>query len=224
MLGHAMSDGELAAATQAFAAAAVRAKTPGFDAVYVHAAHGYLLSQFLSPYFNRRTDRDGGELERRARLVLEVIAVVRTAVGVQYLVLVKLNAEDFLPDGPSVDDMLRVPIMLEEAGVDAIELSGGTGLPEGLSFSRVGRPAAGEPEAYYRAAARRFKQAVGIPLMLVGGIRSFETAERLVAEGAGGRRCAGPLRLLQRVLRDRRRRQGHLLRRQGPQGAARPRV
>jgi 2,4-dienoyl-CoA reductase-like NADH-dependent reductase (Old Yellow Enzyme family) len=183
-VGRAMIDEELAAVTRAFAAAAARARTAGCDAVQVHAAHGYLLNQFLSPHFNRRTDGYGGEIERRARLLLEVISAVRAAVGAKYPVLVKLNAEDFLPGGFSVDDMLRVAGMLESAGIDAIELSGGTGLPEGLSFSRVGRPASGEPEAYCETAARRYKQSVGVPLMLVGGIRTLETAERLVAEGA----------------------------------------
>jgi 2,4-dienoyl-CoA reductase-like NADH-dependent reductase (Old Yellow Enzyme family) len=182
-IGRAMTGSELAAVTQAFAAAASRARSAGFDAVQVHAAHGYLLSQFLSPYFNRRTDGYGGEVEQRATLLLEVIAEVRAAVGDDYPVLVKMNAEDFLPGGLSVDDMVVAAVLLEAAGVDAIELSGGTGLREGLSCSRVGQPAAGEPEAYYEAAARRFKEMVGVPLMLVGGIRTFETAERLVAEG-----------------------------------------
>jgi 2,4-dienoyl-CoA reductase-like NADH-dependent reductase (Old Yellow Enzyme family) len=183
-VGRAMTRDELMAVSQAFAAAAVRAQAADFDAVQVHAAHGYLLSQFLSPFFNRRTDGYGGELGRRARLLVEVIAAVRGAVGLDYPVLVKLNAEDFLPGGSSVDDMLRVAVLLEAAGIDAIELSGGTGLEAGLSFSRVGRPAPGEPEAYYEVAARRYERTIGMPLMLVGGIRTFETATRLVAQGA----------------------------------------
>jgi 2,4-dienoyl-CoA reductase-like NADH-dependent reductase (Old Yellow Enzyme family) len=183
-VGRAMEHDDLTAVTQAFAAAARRAKEAGFDAVQIHAAHGYLLSQFLSPYFNRRTDAYGGDVDRRARLLLEVAAAVRAEVGADYPVLVKMNAADFLPGGLSEDDMLRVAGMLEAEGIDAVELSGGTGLEQGLSFSRVGRPAAGEPEAYYEAAAKRFKREVGLPLMLCGGIRTLETAERLMAEGA----------------------------------------
>ena len=183
-VGRAMEHDELTAVTQAFAAAARRAKAAAFDAVQIHAAHGYLLSQFLSPYFNRRTDAYGGDVSHRARLLLEVAAAVRAEVGDDYPVLVKMNAADFLPGGLSVEDMLRVAGMLEAGGVDAVELSGGTGLEQGLSFSRVGRPAPGEPEAYYEAAARRFKSEIGLPLILCGGIRTFETAERLVAEGA----------------------------------------
>jgi 2,4-dienoyl-CoA reductase-like NADH-dependent reductase (Old Yellow Enzyme family) len=182
--GRAMERDELAAVTAAFASAARRARAAGFDAVQIHAAHGYLLSQFLSPYFNRRTDAYGGDVTHRARLLLEVVEAVRGEVGEGYPVLVKMNAADFLPGGLSGDDMLRVAAMLEDRGIDCIELSGGTGLVQGLSFSRVGRPALGEPEAYYEAAARRFKREVGLPLMLCGGIRAFETAERLVAEGA----------------------------------------
>jgi 2,4-dienoyl-CoA reductase-like NADH-dependent reductase (Old Yellow Enzyme family) len=179
-----MARDELSAVTGAFASAARCAKVAGFDAGQIHAAHGYLLSQFLSPYFNRRTDAYGGDVTRRARLLLEVAAAVRAEVGGDYPVLVKMNAADFLPGGLSEDDMLRVAGMLEAEGIDAVELSGGTGLEQGLSFSRVGRPAPGEPEAYYEAAAQRFKRAVGLPLMLCGGIRTFATAERLVAEGA----------------------------------------
>ncbi len=182
-VGRAMTAEELAAVAQAFVAAAARTKTAGFDAVQVHAAHGYLLSQFLSPCFNCRTDGYGCELEQRARLLLQEVVSVRGVVGARYPVLVKLNADDFLPGGFSIDDMLHVSGMLETPGVDAIELSGGTGIDTGLSFSRVGRPAQGEPEAYYEVAARRYKQKIGEPLMLVGGICTFETAERLVAEG-----------------------------------------
>jgi len=180
--GRAMEHEELSAVTRAFAAAARRAKEAAFDSVQIHAAHGYLLSQFLSPYFNRRTDAYGGDTAHRARLLLEVVAAVRGEVGDDYPVLVKMNAADFLPGGLSVDDMLRVAGMLEAEGIDAVELSGGTGLEQGVSFSRVGRPAPGEPEAYYEAAAERFKSETGLPLMLCGGIRTFETAERLVGE------------------------------------------
>ena len=183
-IGRAMEHDELTAVTRAFACAARRAKDAACDAVQIHAAHGYLLSQFLSPYFNRRTDAYGGDVSHRARLLLEVVAAVRGEVGDAYPVLVKMNAADFLPGGLSVDDMLRVAGMLEAEGIDAVELSGGTSLEQGLSFSRVGRPAPGEPEAYYEVAARRFKSEIGLPLMLCGGIRTLETAERLVAQGA----------------------------------------
>jgi 2,4-dienoyl-CoA reductase-like NADH-dependent reductase (Old Yellow Enzyme family) len=182
-VGRAMAVDEILAVRRAFAEAASMARSAAFDAVQVHAAHGYLLSEFLSPYFNRRTDSYGGGIEGRAALLLEVVADVRAAVGDDYPVLVKINAEDFLPGGLTVEDMVAVVVMLEAAGLDAVELSGGTDLPEGVSCSRVGRSAPGEPEAYYEEAARRCKAASTMPLMLVGGIRTFATAERLVANG-----------------------------------------
>ena len=109
-----------------FRRSAARAKKAGFDGVKIHAAHGFLLSQFLSPFFNHREDAYGGSLENRARLLLEVVHSVREAVGDWVPVLVKINAEDFLPGGFSTDEMLQVAELLERAGVDAIELSGGT--------------------------------------------------------------------------------------------------
>ena len=105
-----------------------RAVQAGFDAVQVHAAHGYLLSEFLSPYFNERTDAYGGSLENRARLPLQVIQAVRETVGDDYPVLVSLNSEDLLDGGLSVEEMVQVAALLQGAGVDAIELSGGTTL------------------------------------------------------------------------------------------------
>ncbi len=184
LVGHEMDERDLAAVVEAFAAAARRARAGGFDAVQVHAAHGGLLSQFLSPFFNRREDAYGRSVAGRTRLLLEVVSAVREAVGSPYPVLVKLNACDFLPGGLSETDMLQVVNLLDASGcVSAIELSGGTGLGVGLSFSRQVAPGPGETEAYYEGAARRAKQESDIPLILVGGIRTYGTAERLVAEG-----------------------------------------
>ena len=101
---------------------------PGYDAVQIHAAHGYLLSEFLSPFFNRRTDEYGGDAPGRARLAVEVVAAVREAVGPDFPLLIKLNAADFLPGGATVDDLLVTAALVHEAGVDAIEVSGGTSL------------------------------------------------------------------------------------------------
>ena len=178
-----MTSEDIDAVTQAFAAAAVRARTAGFDAVQIHAAHGYLLSQFLSPFFNKRNDEYGGSIENRARLAVEVLKAVRSAVGADFPLLIKLNAEDFLPGGLTLEDMIRTAVMLEGDGIDAIELSGGTFLSGKHGPSRQGKPGPGEPEAYYEAAARLYKEKVRVPLVLVGGIRTFETAERLVTEG-----------------------------------------
>ena len=183
LAGREMTADDLRAVTRAFARAAGRARVAGFDAVQIHAAHGYLLSQFLSPYFNKREDGYGGGVENRARLAVEIAAAVREAVGPNLPVLIKLNSEDFLPGGLTVEDMLEAAAMLAEAGIDAVEMSGGTSLSGDKRPTRPGSPAPYETEAYYEAAARRFKGKVRVPLMLVGGIRTFGTAERLVAEG-----------------------------------------
>jgi 2,4-dienoyl-CoA reductase-like NADH-dependent reductase (Old Yellow Enzyme family) len=182
-VGREMTPEDLEAVTQAFAGAARRAQVAGFDAVQIHAAHGYLLSQFLSPFFNRREDGYGGDARKRARLAVEVLRAVQTAVGPDFPVFIKLNSEDFIAGGLTVDDMLQTAAMLAEAGIDAIELSGGTYLSGDKKSMRQGNPAPGEPEAYYEAAARRYKEEIGAPLMLVGGIRTFETAEGLVEQG-----------------------------------------
>ena len=160
----------------AFAHGAVRARTAGFDGVQLHAAHGYLLSQFLSPYYNHRKDDYGGSIENRARILSEVVDAVRREVGRDFPVLVKLNSEDFIDRGMTRDEMLRVADMLEDSGVDAIELSGGTGESGDLVPVRKGGG-----EIYYREAAREYKEKINIPLLLVGGIRSYDEAEELVS-------------------------------------------
>ena len=191
--GRAMTREDMAAVCLDFARATARAKTAGFDAVQIHAAHGFLLSEFLSPFFNQRTDDYAGSRESRARLVLEVLKAVRNAVGPDFPVLIKMNSEDFLPGGLTVEDMVATAELLQEAGIDAVELSGGTFLSGKLSFSRTGsRPVKADPahtEAYYEAAARSYKRAVKTPLMLVGGIRTLETARSLVADGVADHIC-----------------------------------
>ena len=168
---------------QAFAHAARRAREAGFDGVQLHAAHGYLLSQFLSPFYNKRTDAYGGTIQNRARIAVEALKAIRATVGNDFSVLAKVNSEDFLDGGLTVDDMLQASSMLEQAGIDAIEMSGGTVNPAGLSASRKGKLESESHEVFYREAARQFKQRVRVPLMLVGGIRSYAVAELLLTEG-----------------------------------------
>lgn len=166
-----------------FAEAARRAREAGFDGVQLHSAHGYLLSQFLSPVFNRREDEYGGNIENRSRIVMEVYRAVRKAVGEDYPMLIKLNCQDFAENGLSLDDSLEVGRRLSGAGLDAIELSGGLLTGGKLSPSRFGINSA-DQEGYFREEARCFKKEINIPLILVGGMRSFEVAEQLVEEGA----------------------------------------
>ena len=181
--GKAMTIEQIRSAVMAFGEAATRAKKAGFDGVQIAGAHGFLVNQFLSPYFNHRTDAYGGSLENRARLLLEIVHSIREAVGNGYPLLAKINADDFLPGGFNTDDMLQVAEWLETAGVDAIELCGGTilGLLTGkpnTSFARVERNG-----PYYEEAAKRLRQRVGVPLILCGGIRSLEESRRVVEQG-----------------------------------------
>jgi 2,4-dienoyl-CoA reductase-like NADH-dependent reductase (Old Yellow Enzyme family) len=166
----------------AFTRAAGRAKEAGFDGVQIHAAHGYLMSQFLSPAFNKRTDAYGGPVENRARALLGALKSVRAEVREGFPVLVKMNSEDYLDGGLTLPDSLKAGSLLEQAGLDAIELSGGTLVSGKLSPSRTGIKTE-DKEAYFRDAARQFKKEVKIPIILVGGVRSPQVAEKLVAEG-----------------------------------------
>lgn len=178
-----MTQADISKVIEVFARGAVRAKQAGFDGVQIHAAHGYLLSQFLSPFFNKRTDEYGGIIENRMRIVLEVLESIRGSVGQDFPVLIKMNSEDFLDKGLTVDDMLHAAALLEQAGIDAIELSGGTGYSGRRIPVRIAKIDTEEKEAFYRAAAKRYKERITVPLMLVGGIRSYEVSERLVDEG-----------------------------------------
>ena len=174
---------EITRLLEAYAAAAERAKKAGFDAIQIHSAHGYLLSQFLSPYFNKRKDGYGGSLENRSRLLREVVAAIRSKVGKGYPILVKLNSEDFLSGGLSREEAMKVCVLLEQAGVDAVELSGGTGYSPDRIPSRKGFLKTENDEVYYREAAEAYKKEVKIPLILVGGIRTYSVAEKILDEG-----------------------------------------
>jgi 2,4-dienoyl-CoA reductase-like NADH-dependent reductase (Old Yellow Enzyme family) len=167
---------------EAFGQAGRRAKEAGFDGVQIHAAHGYLLSQSLSPAFNRRQDGYGGPIAHRARFLLEVLKRLRTELDEDYPILVKMNSQDFLENGLSLEDSLKVGAMLDEGGIDGIELSGGTMLSGNLSPSRK-KISSEEKEAYFEEAARAFKEEISVPLILVGGVRSFHVAENLVNKG-----------------------------------------
>jgi 2,4-dienoyl-CoA reductase-like NADH-dependent reductase (Old Yellow Enzyme family) len=179
----AMTGAEIDSTVEAFARAAHLCRESGFDAVQIHAAHGYLLSQFLSPYYNKRSDAHGGSLENRARFLLAVVRRVRLAVGPEYPVLCKMNSDDFLPGGFTVDEAVTVAGMLKDVGLDCLEISGGTGDSGRLMPVRPGRIKSPGAEGYFKEAAGRIKAAVDLPLILVGGIRSFEVARKLVADG-----------------------------------------
>ena len=177
-----MTTGEIQETAESFGRAAARAREAGFDAVQLHAAHGYLLSQFLSPAFNQRSDAYGGSALGRARFLLEATAQVRAAVGPDYPLLAKMNCRDFVEDGLELADSLEIGKELEKAGLDALEVSGGTVVSKNLSPSRTGIKTQ-DQEAYFREEAKAFKQALSIPVILVGGIRTRDLSEKLIQEG-----------------------------------------
>ncbi|QKW09857.1 NADH:flavin oxidoreductase/NADH oxidase family protein [Streptomyces sp. NA04227] len=165
-----------------FAVTAQRAEEAGFDGVEIHAAHGYLLSQFLSPLVNNRTDQWGGLLENRARILLDVVRAVRAAVAPSFAVAVKLNSADFQRGGFDAEDARQVIGMLEPLGVDLVELSGGSY----ESPAMTGRPADGRTqarEAYFLDLAKDLVATSPLPLMLTGGITQRATAERVLDSG-----------------------------------------
>jgi 2,4-dienoyl-CoA reductase-like NADH-dependent reductase (Old Yellow Enzyme family) len=164
---------------EAFGKAAARAREAGFDGIQIHAAHSYLLSQFLSPAFNHRKDGYGGPIENRARIILEVVETIRRRADKDYPLLIKMNSRDFLEDGLELEDSIQAGAMLKHAGIDAIEVSGGTFISGDLMPVRTGIVKE-EDEAYFQTEAHAFKQRIGIPIIVVGGIRSFPVVERLV--------------------------------------------
>jgi len=179
-----MTADEIKEAVRLFGEAAFRAKEAGFDGVQIHGAHSYLLNQFLSPFYNKRQDEYGGDFNNRSRIVLETYRTIRSAVGDDYPVLIKLNSDDFLENGFTTDEMIELAGVLEKEGIDAIEMSGGAIQSDKyLRPVRPGKIDSEKEEVYYREAAIRYKEKINVPLMLVGGIRSYKVAEQLVNDG-----------------------------------------
>ncbi len=172
---------EIADVVRRFASAAKTLDEAGFAGVQVHGAHGYLVSQFLSPLVNRRDDHYGGSLDRRARFLLEVIGAVRAAVRPGFAVMLKLNSADFQRGGFDDDDALAVMAMLEGRGVDLLEISGATRRPPWCGDMKASTRAR---EAYFLDFAERARTATTIPLMVTGGFRTPAAMEQAVASGA----------------------------------------
>ncbi len=173
-----MTAAEVKRIVQDFGAAAGRAKEAGFDAVQLHGAHGYLMSQFLSPQTNRRTDDWGGSPERRRRFHIEVVRSARRAVGSDYPVWIKLGAQDYTEGGLQLSEGVDSLKALIAEGVSAAEISSGVG----TRASRVARPE-DEEHPYHREEGAAAKRAVDVPIMLVGGIRSLAMAEDILSSG-----------------------------------------
>ncbi|NYI45834.1 2,4-dienoyl-CoA reductase-like NADH-dependent reductase (Old Yellow Enzyme family) [Nocardioides aromaticivorans] len=178
----AMTPEQIAETVARFATTARRAEEAGFDGVEVHAAHGYLLSQFLSPLANQRTDQWGGRLENRARLLLDTVRAVRAVVSPTFAVAVKLNSADFQRGGFDADDAAKVIAMLAPLGVDLVELSGGSYEAPAMT-GQAGDERSRAREAYFLTLAEELAATSPLPLMLTGGIVRRAVAEEVLASG-----------------------------------------
>ena len=186
----AMSEAEIEQAIAQFAASARLAKAAGFTGVQLHAAHGYLISQFLSPLANRRTDRWGGSLENRARFLLAAIAAVRAAVGPDFPIGIKLNSSDFQKGGFTSAECLRLVEWLNKSTLDLLELSGGSlEQPKvvGISIKDEGEDAPREStvkrEAYFVAFAGAVRAIATMPVMVTGGFRTASGMAEAIRDG-----------------------------------------
>lgn len=181
--------------TDTFAEAIRRAQEAKFDGVQIHAAHGYLLSSFLSPYTNKRADQYGGSTENRVRILREIYEKATKKVGEDFPILVKINTTDFLPGGMDIKETTRSAEILEKIGFAAIETSGGMWEAVTQSQEELGWPPVILPEsrteirskdqeAYFLPAAKTLKEAINCPIILVGGLRSFDRIEQILESGS----------------------------------------
>ncbi|MGB5235815.1 MAG: NADH:flavin oxidoreductase/NADH oxidase family protein [Candidatus Macondimonas sp.] len=187
----ALSEAEIEEVIERFVNAAGVAQRTGFTGIQLHAAHGYLLSEFLSPKANQRTDQWGGSLENRARLLLTLVRAIRARVGPAFPICVKLNSADFQKGGFTDAESMQVAQWLQEAGVDLLEISGGT--YEQLSFFGTGAEGDRAPakaqstlarEAYFLEYAERMRKVCRIPMMVTGGFRSLIGMNQALGEDA----------------------------------------
>jgi len=176
-----MSGNDITRMIDDFVRAGRRAQQAGFDGVQLHVAHGYLLSSFISPHTNRRSDDWGGTAANRARIVLEIVRGIKEANGTSFPLIAKWNATDFLPAGLQIEESIEMAAMAEEAGLDGLEVSGG--------MSEAGKGSVWQglrsetEEGYFVESAAGFKTALRIPVFGLGGNRTFAVMESFVRAG-----------------------------------------
>ena len=176
-----MTRSQIEVVKNAFIQASARAEQAGFDGIQLHVAHGYLLSQFVSPYTNHRTDEYGGDQKKRTRLVIEIIKGIKKVVNGQFIVSAKMNGQDFIPGGLSLEEAIISAGLMKDAGLDLIEISGG------MAESKLGSVRKDiktvEQEGYFRRQARAIGNTVDIPTAVVGGFRSLYLMEQTLESG-----------------------------------------
>ena len=178
----ALATDEIPGLVATYARAARNAIVAGFDGVEVHAGNGYLLDQFLRSSTNQRTDAYGGSTENRARFITDIVKRARDIVGPNYPIMIKMNCDDFIPGGLEKEEALRVARVIFQAGIDCIEVTGGTNSesPLNIAAMRINKE---EKEAYFKSYAEALKQQIAIPIMLVGGLRTPRVMEKIISEG-----------------------------------------
>lgn len=182
VVGKAMTKEDINYIINSFANAAKRIQKSGFDGIEIHGAHTYLINQFLSPYYNRRTDEYGGSLNNRMRFLLEIYNKVREKVGDKFTILIKLTASEFFQGGLTFDETKFICKKLEEIGVDAIEITGnvhGKAKPMiGEVFDRYRI----QEEGYFIEYAKIISNEINIPIITVGGFKNIDKIEKLLNE------------------------------------------
>ena len=175
-----MTGDEIWEIVRAFGDGAKRAREAGFDAVQIHGAHAYLLSQFLSPYTNRRDDEWGGDLKNRLRIHHEIYRDIRQKVGEDYPVLIKIGVQDGFPGGLEFSEGKLAAKYLAELGFDALEISQGLRGPSDEETEFRTKINTLDREAYFRDWCRQIKNQVDVPVMMVGGLRTFKLMEEII--------------------------------------------
>ena len=179
----ALTEAEIQNIIRKFAVSAELSKKAGFGGVQIHGAHGYLVSQFLSPRHNQRDDQWGGPLENRMRFVLEVYKAIREKVGSDFPIGIKLNSADFMRGGFSEEDSMEVVKALAKAGIDLIEISGGTYESPSMVGHKM-KPSTQKREAYFLEYAEKVRKLIDTPLVVTGGFRSSEGMTMALQSGA----------------------------------------
>jgi len=173
-----MTQGDIERVISDFIMACARAEQAGFSGVQLHIAHGYLLSSFISPYTNRRTDEWGGNTKNRVKILIRIIQGIRKKISPDFPLIIKLNSTDFIPEGLNVEESIRIAQILEKQGVAGIEVSGGMAEAGKGSVWEGYLPE--EKEGYFIHNASRIKEATAIPVFGLGGIRSVSVMEKII--------------------------------------------
>lgn len=181
-----ISKDEIKYLVKRYADAALRVKQSGFDGVEIHAGHGYLLSQFLSPYYNKRNDEYGGTMENRGRIIFEIYEAIREKVGEDFPIFIKLNSQDFIKDGGLLEEeSIYIAKRLEEKGLNAIEVTGGNEsikevVENNLGAARTKVVVSKDNESYFKNYASSLAHEINIPVILVGGNRNIDVMESIL--------------------------------------------